>query len=192
MFINIDGAFSAAEFPECGVFPLAGKEELAGLIEIVSETPSNPDSWFTIRSNCDTVIFSLRARNKINPGSMSPVRVAIIKPAAGGRAMEGYTLWRRRGSQSRICSEIRNTRLAIVQYTHYLFCDTTASSFNPFLLANRAPILLMKFPNRPTHTSHERFNCVVDFEKCSPREVAHNQSEIYHLQFPIPIPISKS
>ena len=33
MFIDIDGAFGAAEFPECGVFPLVGKEELTALMD---------------------------------------------------------------------------------------------------------------------------------------------------------------
>jgi len=33
VFVDIDGPFGAAEFPECGVFPLVGEEELAALIE---------------------------------------------------------------------------------------------------------------------------------------------------------------
>lgn len=37
MFVDVDGAFGAAEFPEGGVFPLVGEGEFAALIEDASD-----------------------------------------------------------------------------------------------------------------------------------------------------------
>ena len=55
--------------------------------ELVSDTPSSPDSWLIMSSNCAGVICSLRARNDTRPGSRSPVRVPITRPAAGVNPM---------------------------------------------------------------------------------------------------------
>ena len=49
--------------------------------ELVSDTPSNPDWKLTISWICFVLIFSVRARYKISPGSRSPERVLIGTPA---------------------------------------------------------------------------------------------------------------
>ena len=55
--------------------------------ELVSETPSRPDSWFTRLSNSSAVIPSARDRNRTSPGSRSPVRVPMTSPEAGVKPM---------------------------------------------------------------------------------------------------------
>ena len=54
---------------------------------LVSDTPSNPDSWLTIWWNCFAVMFSVRARYQASPGSRSPLRVLIGRPAVGVKLM---------------------------------------------------------------------------------------------------------
>ena len=55
--------------------------------ELIADRPSRPDSWLTMWLNCLAVTCSWRERYQESPGSRSPERLPMGRPAAGVKPM---------------------------------------------------------------------------------------------------------